>query len=92
EVVRGGPSSVFYTNAPAGAINFLSREIGDTPGGSIKFTGSNKGQRRADFWYGTPLGDGWGVGIGGFYRIDDGIRNPGYRANDGGQVRLKLVK
>jgi len=92
EVVRGGPSSVFYTNAPAGAINFLSREIGDTPGGSIKFTGSNKGQRRADFWYGTPLGDGWGVGIGGFYRVDDGIRDPGYRANDGGQVRLKLVK
>ena len=92
EVVRGGPSSVFYTNAPAGAINFRSREIGDTPNGLVKFTVGNTGQRRTDFWYATPLQDGWGVGIGGFYRVDDGARNAGFRANDGGQVRLKLTK
>lgn len=92
EVVRGGPSSVFYTNAPAGAINFLSREIGERRNGLLKFTASDKGQRRADFWAATPLAEGWGVGIGGFYRIDDGIRSPGFRANDGGQLRLKLVK
>jgi outer membrane receptor protein involved in Fe transport len=92
EVVRGGPSSLFYTNAPAGAINFLSREIGDAPNGLLKYTMSNRGQRRADFWYATPLADGWGVGVGGFYRVDDGVRSPGYHTNDGGQVRLKLVK
>ena len=92
EVVRGGPSSVFYTNAPAGAINFRSREIGDTPNGLVKFTVGNTGQRRTDFWYATPLADGWGVGIGGFYRIDDTARDPGFRGNDGGQIRLKLSK
>jgi outer membrane receptor protein involved in Fe transport len=92
EVVRGGPSSLFYTNAPAGAINFLSRDIGDTPNGLLKYTISNRGQRRADFWYATPLADGWGVGVGGFYRIDNGVRSPGFRVNDGGQLRLKLVK
>lgn len=92
EVVRGGPSAVFYTNAPAGAINFLSREIGDTPNGLLKFTLSDRGQRRADLWYARPLANGWGIGMGGFYRTDKGIRQPGYRANDGGQVRLKLVK
>jgi outer membrane receptor protein involved in Fe transport len=92
EVVRGGPSSVFYTNAPAGAINFRSREIGDTPNGLVKFTVGNTGQRRTDFWYATPLADGWGVGIGGFYRIDDTARDPGFRGNDGGQIRLKLTK
>ena len=92
EVVRGGPSSVFYTNAPAGAINFRSREIGDAPNGLVKFTIGDTGQRRTDFWYATPLADGWGVGVGSFYRIDDGVRNPGFRANDGGQLRLKLVK
>lgn len=92
EVVRGGPSSVFYTNAPAGAINFRSREIGDAPNGLVKFTVGNTGQRRTDFWYATPLADGWGVGIGGFYRIDDTARDPGFRGNDGGQIRLKLTK
>lgn len=92
EVVRGGPSSVFYTNAPAGAINFRSREIGDAPNGMLKVTAGNSGLRRADFWYATPLENDWGIGIGGFYRIEDGIRSPGFRANDGGQLRLKAVK
>lgn len=92
EVVRGGPSSVFYTNAPAGAINFRSRDIGETAGGLVKFTVGNYGLRRADFWYATPLADSWGVGIGGFYRVDNGIRSPGFHANDGGQIRLKLAK
>jgi outer membrane receptor protein involved in Fe transport len=92
EVVRGGPSSVFYTNAPAGAINFRSREIGDKPNGLVKYTIGNDGLHRADFWYATPLANDWGIGIGGFYRIEDGVRNPGFRANDGGQMRLKLVK
>jgi len=92
EVVRGGPSSVFYTNAPAGAINFRSREIGDAPNGLIKFTVGNTGQRRTDFWYATPLADGWGVGVGGFYRIDNTARDPGFRGNEGGQIRLKLNK
>ncbi|MBI3526153.1 MAG: TonB-dependent receptor [Betaproteobacteria bacterium] len=92
EVVRGGPSSVFYTNAPAGAINFRSREIGETPEGLIKYTVGNYGLNRADFWYSTPQKDGWGVGIGGFYRSDKGIRSPGFNANDGGQIRLKLSK
>ncbi|MFS2005989.1 TonB-dependent receptor [Duganella sp. CT11-25] len=92
EVVRGGPSSVFYTNAPAGAINFRSREIGDTPNGLVKFSVGNTGQRRTDFWYATPLADGWGIGIGGFYRIDNTARDPGFRGNDGGQIRLKLTK
>lgn len=92
EVVRGGPSSVVYSNAPAGAINFRSREIGSAPNGIVKFSVGDYGLRRGDFWYATPLSNGWGIGVGGFYRQDDGIRSPGFKANDGGQVRVKLVK
>lgn len=92
EVVRGGPSSVFYTNAPAGAINFRSRELGDTPAGLLKYTIGDSHMQRADFWYATPLADGWKAGVGGFYRVDKGIRPPGFTANDGGQIRLKLSK
>ena len=29
EVVRGGPSSIFYSNSPAGAVNFIPRSVGD---------------------------------------------------------------
>ncbi|MEY2113930.1 MULTISPECIES: TonB-dependent receptor [Rhodanobacter] len=92
EVVRGGPSSVFYSNAPAGAINFIPRRVGDTPDGLVKYTVGDYGLQRADFWYGTPVGSGWKLGVGGFYRIDDGIRDPGFHANDGGQIRLNLAK
>ena len=92
EVVRGGPSSVFYTNAPAGAINFRSRELGDTPSGLLKYTIGDSHLQRVDFWYATPLADGWRAGVGGFYRVDKGIRTPGFNANDGGQFRLKLSK
>ncbi|MFC5437021.1 TonB-dependent receptor [Rhodanobacter umsongensis] len=92
EVVRGGPSSVFYSNAPAGAINFIPRRVGDTPDGLFKYTVGDYGLNRADFWYGTPVGNGWKLGVGGFYRVDDGIRDPGFHANDGGQVRVNLSK
>ena len=92
EVVRGGPSSIFYSNAPAGAINFIPRQVGDTPEGLIKYTVGNYSLNRLDFWYGTPIGGGWKLGVGGFWRVDDGQRNPGYRANDGGQLRATLSK
>ncbi|MBE1160741.1 TonB-dependent receptor [Dyella acidiphila] len=92
EVVRGGPSSVFYSNAPAGAINFIPRQVGDEAEGLIKYTVGNYDLNRVDFWYGTPLGDGWKLSTGGFYRIDDGVRDPGFHADDGGQLRATLSR
>lgn len=92
EVVRGGPSSVFYSNAPAGAINFIPRQVGEMPDGLIKYTVGDYGLQRADFWYGTPVGSGWKLGVGGFFRKDSGIRDPGFDANKGGQIRLNLAK
>ncbi|MFC5741532.1 TonB-dependent receptor [Dyella tabacisoli] len=92
EVVRGGPSSVFYSNAPAGAINFIPRQVGDTAEGLFKYTVGDYGLNRADVWFGTPVGNGWKLGLGGFYRVDNGIRDPGFHANDGGQFRVNLAK
>ncbi|MGO1071889.1 TonB-dependent receptor [Lysobacter sp. CA199] len=92
EVVRGGPSSVFYSNAPAGAINFIPRVVGDSAEGVIKYTAGDYGLNRYDFFFGTPIGAGWKLGLGGFYRFDDGIRDPGFQANDGGQYRINLSK
>jgi outer membrane receptor protein involved in Fe transport len=91
EVVRGGPSSIFYSNAPAGAVNFIPRSVGDTPEGVLKYTVGDYGLNRVDVWYGAPVGD-WKVGMGGFYRSDEGIRDPGYHGDDGGQFRVSLAR
>ncbi|WP_233840340.1 TonB-dependent receptor [Dyella sp. 2HG41-7] len=92
EVVRGGPSSIFYSNAPAGAINFIPRQVGDSAEGLIKYTAGNYGLGRMDFWFGAPLGDGWKFSTGGFFRVDHNIRDPGYNGDNGGQLRATLSK
>jgi len=92
EVVRGGPSSIFYSNAPAGAINFIPRAVGDAAEGLVKYTAGNYGLGRLDFWYGTPIGDGWKLSTGGFYRVDNGIRKPGFLNDQGGQLRATLSR
>src|SRR5277367_5959782 len=91
EVVRGGPSSIFYSNAPAGAINFIPRSVGDHAEGVAKYTVGDYGLNRFDAWYGAPIGD-WKFSAGGFYRYDNGIRDPGFHGDDGGQFRVSLAR
>ena len=92
EVVRGGPSSVFYSNAPAGAVNYIPRAVGDKTEGIFKLTVGDDNLNREDFWLGAPIGDGWKFSTGGFYRTGTGARNPGYTGNRGGQIRASLGK
>jgi len=92
EVVRGGPSSVFYSNAPAGAVNFIPRAVGDKTEGIFKVSLGSDNQNREDFWLGAPIGDGWKLSAGGFYRTGTGVRNPGYTGNHGGQIRASIGK
>src|SRR3569833_2980349 len=91
EVVRGGPSSIFYSNAPAGAVNYIPRTVGDHAQGVVKYTAGDYGLNRLDLWYGAPIGD-WKVSLGGFYRYDDGVRDPGFHGDNGGQFRLTLAR
>jgi outer membrane receptor protein involved in Fe transport len=92
EVVRGGPSVIFSSNAPGGLVNFVTKKGTDIPEGVIKYTIGDYNLQRADFFYGGPLSDEWKVAFGGYYRRDDGIREPGFTANDGGQLRLTLSR
>jgi outer membrane receptor protein involved in Fe transport len=89
EVVRGGPSSIFYSNAPAGAVNYIPRRVGDHAEGTLKYTVGDYGLNRIDAWYGAPVGE-WKLSLGGFYRYDDGIRDPGFHGDNGGQFRVSL--
>src|SRR5580692_4077255 len=92
EVVRGGPSSVFYSNAPAGAVNYIPRAVGDKTEGIFKLSVGDDQLNREDFWIGAPVGDGWKLSTGGFYRTGAGARDPGYTGNRGGQIRASLGK
>lgn len=89
EVVRGGPSSIFASYAPGGTVNFITRKGGDTPEGLAKVQISDYGTKRVDLFYGGPLAAGWHASVGGFWREEDGIRDPGFTANKGYQWRVE---
>ena len=89
EIVRGGPASVFTSNAPGGVVNFVTRRGTDSPEGVVKFEVGDFGHTRVDAWHGGPIGP-WRYGAGGFWRRSEGVRDPGFHANDGYQVRFSL--
>jgi len=91
EVVRGGPASIFYSNAPAGAVNYIPRTVGAEAEGVAKYTAGDYGLNRIDAWYGAPVGD-WKLSAGGFYRYDNGVRDPGFHGDDGGQFRITAAR
>ncbi len=92
EAIRGGSASTMASNSPAGIINFISK-TGEVEGGSVGTTfGLDYNSVRTDFEYGAPIGNGLSFHIGGFYRAGEGIRNAGYTANKGGQIKANLTK
>lgn len=91
EALRGGSGSIFASNAPGGIINFISKTGGNQTAGTARLTGGTSGLFRADLNVGGALiQDKLFFNIGGFYRVDNGIRNPGFKANDGGQLKINL--
>ncbi len=90
--VRGGSASVLTSNAPGGIINFISKTGGPTTQGTfIQYVGLTYMHSRTGFDIGGPLSKNIRYNIGGFYRTDDGIRSPGYTANNGGQIKANVT-
>ena len=92
EAVRGGPASIFASNSPGGTVNFITRQAGEEAEGMMRVQVGDYGLYRTDFFYGAPIGDDWGFTIGGFYRSDEGVRDPGFTQNLGGQIRVGLSR
>lgn len=91
EVVRGGSSSVFASNAPGAVINFITK-TGETRGGDIGITtGLNYDSQRLDFDYGQPISDTTRFHIGGYLRDGTGPKDVGYSAQKGGQLMGNLT-
>jgi outer membrane receptor protein involved in Fe transport len=91
EGVRGGSGSIYASNAAGGIINFITKTGGPVFQGNAKFGVGDYGMFRTDLEFGGPISDNLRYHVGGFYRSDDGIRAPGFKANDGGQIRANLI-
>ncbi len=92
EAIRGGSASVLSSNAPGGIINFISK-TGKTEGGTMTSSfGLDYNNFRTDLDYGARVGDGLYFHAGGFYRTGEGVRQTGFNANNGGQIKLNLTK
>lgn len=92
EAVRGGSASIFANNAPGGIINFISKTGQNEFMGRAKFTTSDYGMFRTDLnLSGALIQDKLFFNVGGFYRADNGVRNTGFTANKGGQIKGNLT-
>jgi len=92
EAIRGGTASTATSNAPGGIINFISK-TGESDSGSVSTTiGLDYDSYRTDFEYGGEINDSMRFHVGGFLRNGEGVRDAGYTANTGGQIKANLTK
>ncbi|WP_040610186.1 TonB-dependent receptor domain-containing protein [Salinimonas chungwhensis] len=92
EAIKGGTAATLASNSPSGIVNFVSK-TGEVEEGTLIYkTGLDYDQDRLDFAYGTPVGNDWAMHIGGFYRTGEGVRDAGFNAEDGGQIKLSVTR
>jgi iron complex outermembrane receptor protein len=92
EVVRGGSSPLFGSNTPGAIVNFINKGGGEVFAGSMRATGATRGLARYDLNMNGPFGDDWRFNVGGFYRYDHGVRDPGYPGIRGGQLKANVTR
>ncbi|HMH54625.1 MAG TPA: TonB-dependent receptor [Gemmatimonadales bacterium] len=92
EIVRGGASALFGSNTPGAMLNLLNKTGGDEFGGAVRATGATEGLARLDMNANGPLGDAMRFNVGGFYRYDHGVRDPGFPGIRGGQVKASVTR
>ena len=90
EILQGGPSVVFAGGQMGATSNFLLKTGTDTPEGSIGLTYGDENLWRVDGFYGFPISDSWYGSFGGFWRVTDGVRDPEFTADEGGQLTATL--
>ena len=92
EVVRGGASALFGSNTPGAIINYINKTGGGSFAGTMRATAGTHGLARYDLNAGGPMGDDWRFNVGGFYRYDHGVRDPGFPGIRGGQLKANVTR
>jgi len=92
EILQGGPSVVFAGGQMGATANFLLKTGTETPKGSLGVTYGDENLMRLDGFAGFPLGGDWYGSVGGFWRTSDGVRDPQFKADEGGQLTATLKR
>jgi outer membrane receptor protein involved in Fe transport len=92
EILQGGPSVVFAGGQIGATANYLLKTGTDEPTGSLGLTVGDESLYRVDGFYGFKLSEGWYGSVGGFYRVSDGVRDPQFNADEGGQLTATLKR
>ncbi|QUT07110.1 TonB-dependent receptor [Sphingobium phenoxybenzoativorans] len=90
EAVRGGTGSLFSAGQPGLTVNVVPRTGGATLKGFAKLSYTDFDEIRGDAWISGPLDDSTGFMVGGYYAQGNGIRDPRYRAEKGGQITANI--
>jgi outer membrane receptor protein involved in Fe transport len=91
EAVKGGPGGILYSNGLGATVNHITRTGGKSLEAGYKIEYADYGFWRHDAFVSGPINDNLTGAIGGFYRRSDGLRDTGYTADQGGQVRGNLI-
>jgi outer membrane receptor protein involved in Fe transport len=92
EVVRGGNSALFSSSTPGAVVNFINKTGGPEISGILRVTGGTGGIVRYDANINGPLGEDYRFNLGGFYRYDRGVRDPGFPGIRGGQLKASVTR
>jgi outer membrane receptor protein involved in Fe transport len=93
EVLRGGPSPIFSNGQAGATVNFIQKRGEDFPESIARVSFGSGALRRVDLYNGGRLGGSdWYYSVGGFYRDSDGIRDPGFAVDEGGQLSATLTR
>ena len=90
EIVQGGTSAIYGPGQIGATANFILRTGKDKREGSVGVTYGNEGLYRVDLFQGGKVAEGWYGSIGGFYRASEGVRDPQYLSDVGGQLTATL--
>jgi hypothetical protein len=92
EILQGGPSVVFAGGQMGATANFFLKTGTDEPSGSLGLTYGDENLWRVDGFYGFKVAEGWYGSVGGFWRTSDGVRDPQFKADEGGQLTATLKR
>jgi hypothetical protein len=91
EIVQTGPGVLYGSGQMGATANFILRQGTAEPSGSIGLTYGDEGLFRVDGFYGFKIADGWYGSVGGFWRESDGVRDPQFKSDSGGQLTATLT-
>jgi outer membrane receptor protein involved in Fe transport len=92
EAARGGTSSIYASNAPGATVNVITKTAAPEPEGALRVSWGDFGLYRLDGQASRALSPDLQISLGGYYRIDDGLRPTGFTADRGGQLRLNVTR